>query len=222
MTASSMSNICLWSLKWSHLIIDGLKYQSLLTQHPHTDDSYIHVVWWIVKNAEWKIYLHHDVKRNEFLLPGWKVEHGETYAQALIRELDEELDIEVNKLHHISSIKYRAGMLWCFHMFVIDEYTGIPQNNDAHKYDHYRAEIIDSDNDLGYAVKIDGTITDDVQDIMHSFLDIYHRKTISPQWDADIACTAPYRVYDTTMIDPHQHYYLYFDDAKQEYYVDGI
>jgi len=35
------------------------------------------------------------VKENYFLLPGGKVEKGESYEQAMIRELKEEMNIDV-------------------------------------------------------------------------------------------------------------------------------
>lgn len=105
---------------------------------------------------------------------------------------------------------------------MIDDYSGIPLNNESDKYDQYRAEIIDSDNELGFAVKVDGTITDDVQDIMQSFLDIYHLTTIVPQIHDDILIQSHYVEYDQSLINPSQHYYLYLDQEKKEYYFDNV
>ena len=218
-----MTSLCLWSFKWSHLIINTEKYQQRLTEYPSTDDGYIHVVWWIVKNNDGQIYLHHHAKLNEFRLPWGKVEFWETFEQALERELQEELCIEVKKLHHISSIKY---ILWwvkqCFHLFIVDEYVGTSINNKKGQYDYYRAEIIDSDNSLWYALKIDGTITDDSQDIMQSFVDIYHWYTIVPQIYDDILWVFRYRTYDQTKINLSRHYYLYVDQETKEYYFKGL
>ena len=59
-------------------------------------------------------------------------------------------------------------------MFEVEDYTGIPINNESEQLDQYRAKKLPSDNDIGIAIEIDGTVTDDVQDIMHSFLDLYH------------------------------------------------
>lgn len=218
-----MTSLCLWSFKWSHLIINTEKYQHLLDTHPATDDGFIHVVWWIVKNSEWKIYLHHHAKLNEFMIPWGKVEQGENFDQALCRELKEELDIDVLSLHQISSIKYIvSGKRRCFHIFMIDEYQWIPINNESDKFDQYRAEIIDSDNDLGFAVNVDGTIIHDVQDIMQSFLELYHIVTIIPQISDDILLLSSYREYDQTKIDLSQHYYLYLDLEKKLYYFQDL
>lgn len=194
------------------------KYQQLLQSHPATEDGFIHVVGWVVKNSEWKIYLHHAARLNEFLLPWGKVDHGESFADAMMRELHEELEITVTTLHQLSSIKYIVGGLKrCLHVFMIDEYTGTPTNTDSHKYDQYRAEILESDNEIGFAVNIDGTITDDVQDIMHSFVDLYHVYTVVPQLVDDLGLHWQYLGYDETLIDLAGHYYLYLDSDQQLY-----
>jgi 8-oxo-dGTP pyrophosphatase MutT (NUDIX family) len=218
-----MTQICLWSYKWSHLMIENSKYTNLLSQYPATDDGYIHVVWGILRDEQWCIYLHHDARLNEFRVPGGKVEMWETYSEALIRELREELSIEVISSTYQYTIKRIAWwMKRCFHLFVIDSYLWIPQNNDSHKYDQYRAEIIDSDSSLGFAIKIGGTITDDVQDIMHSFVDIYNFHTNTSKILSDISRRAVYRNYNQTTIDLSRHYYLYLDQELGEYYVKDV
>lgn len=218
-----MKPICLWSFKWSNLIINNEKYKQRIIEHPSTDDGFIHVVWWIVKNSEWNIYLHHNAKLNEFMLPWGKVELWESFEEAIKRELHEELGIIVHQTHQLSTIKYIVWWLKrCFHMFMIDHYSNIPINNEIDKYDQYRTEIIKSNNNLWYAIKIDGTITDDIQDIMHNFLDIYHLCTILPQIHDDILIQSHYALYDQSKIDVAKHYYLYLDQEKKEYYFDNI
>jgi hypothetical protein len=218
-----MTSICLWSFKWSHLIINTEKYHYLLDKYPSTDDGFIHVVWWIVKNSEWEIYLHHSTRLNEFRIPWGKVDIWETYEVAMMRELKEELDIVVLDQEYISSYKY---IIWwikrCFHLFLIHSYTWIPQNNDSHKYDQYRAKIIDSDNEVGFSINIDGTITDDVQDIMQSFNNLYYAYVIAPQLGSEILSLCTYRQYDESVIDLAKHYYLYLDQEKKEYYFEGL
>jgi len=67
-----------------------------------------------------------------------------------------------------------------FNLNIIDvEYTGEPQNLEPEKHTHtIWAEIIESDNSLGFAVKIDETIIDDEYEITHQFYDlyVYHHK----------------------------------------------
>ena len=100
------------------------------------------------------------------------------------------------------------------------EYTGIPTNKESHKCDNYRVEIIDSDNTLGFAVKVDGTITDDVQDILHTFLEINIIKNILPIVDHTILQDAIMMSYDENLIHLSQHYYLYFDLSQKQYFLE--
>ena len=126
------STISLGSFKWSHLLIDKDKSNKLLDLHPHTDDGFVHVVGGLLYDESGRIYLHHDARKNEFLLPGGKVELEESYEEALTRELKEELDIDILSWKYLSSVKYIwGGVRRCFHMFEIDDYSGIPINNES-------------------------------------------------------------------------------------------
>lgn len=107
-------------------------------------------------------------------------------------------------------------------MFIVEEYIWIPLNNENDKYDQYRAEIIESDNDLGFAVNVEGMITEDVQDIMQSFLDIYHLYSIAPQIHDDVLLVSNYREYDQMKIYISQHYYLYLDLENKLYYFQDL
>lgn len=217
----NIDSICLGSFKWSHLISDKDKESYLLDHYEHTDDGFIHVVWWIVTDISWKIYLHHNAKLNEFLLPGGKVDLWESLEDALRRELQEELDINTIRYRYISWVKY-MGMWckWCFHTFIIDEYDGIPLNNESHTLDQYWAKKIDANNTLWFAVSIDGTVTDDVQDIMHSFLDLYHLWYVVPKVQPGELLDWIYQDYDEKLIDRSKSYYLYFNQQKKKYIIE--
>lgn len=213
-------SICLGSLKWSNFVINKEKYQQCLQEYSHTEDGYIHTVWAIVYDKQDRIYLHHNAQKNEFFLPRWKVEIGETFEQAVMREMKEELNIDVKKCVYLSSIKYIIGWVyWCFHTFVVEEYEGIPINNMSDEYDQYRAKKIQSDNTLGFGIVINGTITEDEEDIMHTFLDLYHVWVIASQIDKKLFLSASYAEYDESLIDISKHYYLWFDINKKEYKI---
>lgn len=212
--------MCLWSYKWSNLIRDKAKQDHYITQYEHEDGN-LSVVRAIVQDADGCIWQFHNAKYNEFYLPWWKVEKWETLEQALHRELAEELGIEVVSSQFLCVYNYiSTGVKRRAHYFLITSYRWIPTNHDAHLMLHYRAKIIDSDNELGFAVKVNGTITDDVQDIMHSFIGLYHRRILSSCGDNNIALCTMYREYDVSQIDPSKHYYLYLDEEKGEYYFD--
>ena len=67
----------------------------MVDTYSHSDDDCIDIVGALIKDNTGAYYLHHKVKENYFLLPGGKVEKGESYEQAMIRELKEEMNIDV-------------------------------------------------------------------------------------------------------------------------------
>ncbi len=216
--------ICLGSFKWSHLILNEEKQRNLLTRHEHTEDGCIHLVGCIVCDETGKRYLHHEAKSNEFYLPGGKVDKGENIIQGAIRELQEELEIEVTDLYEIWCRKHiHNGIKRCFHVIQINTYTGIPTNTDHQKYDQYRAEIIDSNNDIRYAIKINNTITEDKYDIMHTFVDIYNIYNIcniknlsKDQWSSNLE--GIFLEYDISTINPSWTYYQYYNPRQKNYF----
>lgn len=59
--------------------------------------------------------------------PGGKVEQGETVAQALARELKEEVDIEVLSCQPLITINHDYGdKKVCLEVFVVDNFIGEP------------------------------------------------------------------------------------------------
>ncbi len=216
-----MTSLCLWSFKWSNLVLNQEKYNDYLTRYESIDGS-ICTVRAVIKDESGRIFQYHNAKLNEFYLPGWKVDIGETLEHALYREVQEELGIEIVSSQYLLTLKYMGGGIKKIaHYFVVDQYTWTLVNHDAHLMDQYRAEITDSDNDLGFAVNIEGTITDDVQDIMHSYRNLYHILIVASQMSGDYV-QAPIKSYDQTKINLSQHYYLYLDQEKQLYYFQDL
>jgi isoleucyl-tRNA synthetase len=92
-----------------------------------------------------------------------------------------------------------------------------------------RAEIIPSDNKLGFAVKIEETVIDDDFEIMNQFYDLYvYQHKIAQQVSdekADVnvlAWTTTPRTLPSNMflaVGKHIHYYMVFDKNAKEYYV---
>jgi mutator protein MutT len=59
--------------------------------------------------------------------PGGKIEHNETAKDALYRELQEELAIEVNETQHLFDYTYESEKIISFSVWRVTDYDGIPQ-----------------------------------------------------------------------------------------------
>ncbi|MEI6119376.1 MAG: hypothetical protein WCP92_09645 [bacterium] len=91
-----------------------------------------------------------------------------------------------------------------------------------------RAEIIPSDNKLGFAVNIENTIIDDDMEIMSQFYDLYlYQKRIFEKTDPDaqfsaLAWTTTPRTLPSNMflaVGKHIHYTTVYDIGAKEYFV---
>ncbi|HCY21819.1 TPA: hypothetical protein DIC40_08505 [Patescibacteria group bacterium] len=118
-------------------------------------------------------------KAQKYVFPGGKINTGDSLEKTVSKELKEEMGIDVTKINNLGSFKeiMPHGL---FNLNIIDvEYTGEPKNLEPEKHTHsVWAEIIESDNSLGFAVKIEETVIDDEYEITHQFYDlyVYHNK----------------------------------------------
>ncbi|MDH5516698.1 MAG: Nudix family hydrolase [Gammaproteobacteria bacterium] len=61
--------------------------------------------------------------------PGGKIEQGETDSGALIRELKEELGIDVMQYHYLFAVNYDySGKQVCLQVYIVSEYSGREQS----------------------------------------------------------------------------------------------
>jgi 8-oxo-dGTP pyrophosphatase MutT (NUDIX family) len=60
-----------------------------------------HCVGAVIYNSEGKIFLMTSPKWNGYIVPGGKIEEGETEEQALIREIMEELNIKITDIKKV-------------------------------------------------------------------------------------------------------------------------
>ena len=75
--------------------------------------------------------LKHVHQGGKWEFPGGKVEVDETVAQALFRELKEEVDIEILSCQPLMEIKHDYGdKSVCLHVFVVDNFIGEPQSQE--------------------------------------------------------------------------------------------
>jgi len=73
--------------------------------------------------------------------PGGKVEKGETIAQALARELKEEVNIEVLSCQPLTIINHDYGdKKVCLEVFVVDNYIGEPNAQEGQEQSWFALE----------------------------------------------------------------------------------
>ena len=96
----------------------------------------LHVAVGVIKNTDGQILISlrkpslHQGSLWEF--PGGKLELGETAQQALIRELNEELNITVLTSTPLMSIKHRYPELTVqLHVFLVDQFSGLAKGNEG-------------------------------------------------------------------------------------------
>ncbi|HEY5805329.1 MAG TPA: NUDIX domain-containing protein [Lysobacter sp.] len=63
---------------------------------------------------------------------GGHIEPGESAAQALIRELDEELGIVPTRMRYLDVIEGGAPEPWTLRLYVVDDWSGTPENRQEH------------------------------------------------------------------------------------------
>jgi 8-oxo-dGTP diphosphatase len=96
----------------------------------------LHVAVGVIKNTDGQILISlrkpslHQGSLWEF--PGGKLETGETAQQALIRELNEELDITVFSATPLMTIKHRYPELTVqLHVFLVEQFSGLAKGNEG-------------------------------------------------------------------------------------------
>ncbi len=207
--------------------------KEILQKFETTSDGYIHVVDCALKREN-KFFMLYHKKWQKYVFPGGKIDKGHTLENTVKKELNEELGIEVTGVKNLWSFK-EIMPYGLFNLNIIDvEFTGEPENKEPEKHTHtIRAEIIPSDNKLGFAVKIENTIVDDDFEIMNQFYDLYiYQKNIAQQvteiqWQERanmnvLAWTTTPRTLPSNMflaVGKHIHYFIVFDKNSKEYYV---
>lgn len=96
------------------------------------------VVSGIIRNNNNEFLVFYHKKLNKLAIPVGKVEIGELPKHALIRELKEELNIDVNP-NYIAKITetptISENTKWLLHSYYIRVYTGTVHNNEPDKHD---------------------------------------------------------------------------------------
>ncbi len=198
-----------------------------------TKDWFIEVVDCVLRKDN-KFFMLYHKKGQKYVFPGGKIDKWHDIEQTVKKELKEEIWVDVTKVNHLWSFK-EIMPYGLFNLNIIDvEYSGEPQNLEPEKHTHtVWAEIIESDNTLGFAVKIDGTIIDDEYEITHQFYDlyVYHHKiaqeitSLQANWGADVNIlawtTTPWTLPWNSFlaVGKHIEYAMVFDKHSKEYYI---
>lgn len=90
-----------------------------------------------------------------------------------------------------------------------------------------RAEIIDSENNLGFAIKVENTIIDDEHEIINQFYDLYAYKKniVNKIEDAPVSIlawtTTPWTLPSNMFlaVGKHINYVMVYDPSAKEYFI---
>jgi len=194
-----------------------------------TQDWCVEVVDCIIKKDD-KFLMQYHMKWQKYVFPGGKVEKWTDLLATAQKEIKEELDVKVISINELWAfkeiIKWRLINLNMIEL----EIEGEVKNMEPEKHPQLiRAEIISSDNALGFAVKIEETIIDDADEIINQFYDlyVYHHK-IAQEVDNKKAnlsvlawTTTPWTLPSNMFLAVWKDikYYMVYDKNSKEYYI---
>jgi isoleucyl-tRNA synthetase len=213
---------------WNYLSDPEREYET-------TADGFIKVARWVIKNEQWQILLLYIKKTGKRMMPWGKIDKGDNAEQTLQRELHEELWIEIenatfawnDKLYY-KPTQYNFG---CYEstFFEVQCNTQNIINKESEKHDIAWIRIEDSENSLGYCIRIENTIIDDADEIITKFMDMnfyYHytkwNKVISDCPINLLARTTTPRTIPANLglvIHAEIDYVQIFDNQTQEYFI---
>ncbi len=138
----------------------------------------------------------YENRHSIWFCPGWKIEQGETPADALKREVREELWVEVTHEKFLWWVKtVHKGKIFRMHYFEIT-IAGTPMVQEPDKHGKIAwVQKVAAENSFGYVLKADDLVITDEQQLRHEFRSFHfieqglfaHRET----WDAPI-CILPW------------------------------
>ena len=196
-----------------------------------SEDGFIDVVAGVIRDGEGRYAMIHHMKENLWFFPGGKVEKGECRIAALKRELKEEIGVEAEEKHYLGAIKIiHLGKPYRVHWFeVITSDTPSVQESEKHNALVWVKEE-KSENSLGFALNINGTIIDDEKELTHDFIDFHlFKKVLDPEDKGLIEGKFSFLAWTTTpwtlpsnmflAVGAEIDYVTVYDPESQEYYV---
>ena len=196
-----------------------------------SEDGFIDVVAGVIRDGEGRYAMIHHMKENLWFFPGGKVEKGECRIAALKRELKEEIGVEAEEKHYLGAIKIiHLGKPYRVHWFeVTTSDTPSVQESEKHNALVWVKEE-KSENSLGFALNINGTIIDDEKELTHDFIDFHlFKKVLDPEDKGLIEGKFNFLAWTTTpwtlpsnmflAVGAEIDYVTVYDPESQEYYV---
>ena len=212
------------TIKFAHQAPKSSAYEA-------SEDGFIDVVAGVIRDGEGRYAMIHHMKENLWFFPGGKVEKGETQEQALVRELQEEVGISVQDQNFLGAIKIiHLGKPYRVHWFeVTTSDTPSVQESEKHNALVWIKEE-KSENSLGFALNINGTIIHDEKELTHDFIDFHlFKKVLDPEDKGLIEGKFNFLAWTTTpwtlpsnmflAVGAEIDYVTVYDPESQEYYV---
>ncbi len=204
------------------------KNQDQLQKYDTTEDGFINVVCCIIKKDN-KFLMWYHKKWQKYVFPGGKIEKWDSIEKTVAKELKEEIWVETKNSTIIGEFK-EVLWWWLWNLIHIEaEISGEAKNMEPNKTTHLeRVEIVDSQNELWMALKIDNTIIDDADEIMNQFYDLYiHKNKIAKETSTDRPVnllawtTTPWTLPSNSFLAvwPYIKYVMVFDKNSKEYYI---
>ena len=212
------------TIKFAHQAPKSSAYEA-------SEDGFIDVVAGVMRDGEGRYAMIHHMKENLWFFPGGKVEKGECRIAALKRELKEEIGVETEEKHYLGAIKIiHLGKPYRVHWFeVTTSDTPSVQESEKHNALVWVKEE-KSENSLGFALNINGTIIDDEKELTHDFIDFHlFKKVLDPEDKGLIEGKFNFLAWTTTpwtlpsnmflAVGAEIDYVTVYDPESQEYYV---
>ena len=206
-----------------------------------SDDGFIDVVAWVIKNEDGEYAMVHHAKENLWFFPGGKVNLWESFEDATKRELKEEIGVNVNELKYLWSIKIINVWKPCRVHWFEAKTSDTPSIQEPEK--HNALEWVKeepSENKRGFCLNIKWNIIDDETELAHDFIDYYLFKNVlntEDKWFVDgnfnflAWTTTPWTLPSNmflaiwedidyvTVYDPDSHeYYVMAENLLKKYY----
>lgn len=206
-------------------------HNSNIKNYSASEDGFVDVVAGVIKDSEGRYAMIHHAKENLWFFPGGKVEKGECRIAALKRELKEEVGIEVSEKDYLGAVKIiHLGKPWRVHWFEVKT-NDIPSIQETEKHNSLVwVKEEKSENELGFALNIEGNIIDDARELTQNFIDFHlFKNVLNPEEKGLIEGSFNFLAWTTTpwtlpsnmflAVGEDIDYVTLYDPNAQEYFV---